>query len=309
MRPGGWHRTPAGFLRRTLQAADENNIPFLASALTFDALLAAVPFVLLVLIALTHVAQAIAGGPAVDATVLFHRFFPPHTSEPGRDPFALVERLLVGVARNRGQISLFAIPAFVWFSTRLFGGVRTSLNDIYDVSARPSPPRNFVFNWLAGKLRDAAMVIATVALFLTNTALSTVVTIAWARGEQRVIPQLAFFFSTVGRLLGELLAFGFSVSLFYVTYRYASVRRLPWRTALLASTFTALLFEAAKRLYGLYLTHFASVGSSGGDANIGAAVLFVLWIYYTAIVFLLGGVVAETWELRHMQERQRTILG
>jgi len=268
-----------------------------------------VPFVLLVLIGLTHVAQAIAGGPAVDPTALFHRFFPPHTSAPGRDPFELVERLLVGVARNRGQISLYAIPAFVWFSTRLFAGVRTSLNDIYDVSARPSPPRHFVFSWLAGKLRDSLMVIATVVLFLANTALSTVVTIAWARGEERVIPQLAFFFSTLGRFLGELLAFGFSVSLFYVTYRYASVRRLPWRTALLASTFTALLFEAAKRLYGLYLAHFASVGGAGGDANIGAAVLFVLWIYYTAIVFLLGGVVAETWELRHMQERQRTILG
>jgi len=135
------------------------------------------------------------------------------------------------------------------------------------------------------------------------------VTIAWARGTERVIPQLAFFFSTVGRLLGELLAFVLSVSLFYVTYRYASLRRLPWRTALLASTFTAVLFEVAKRLYGLYLTHFASIESSVGDANIGAAVLFILWVYYTAIVFLLGGVVAETWELRWMQQRQRTILG
>ena len=124
-----------------------------------------------------------------------------------------------------------------------------------------------------------------------------------------MIPQFAFFFSTLGRLLGELVAFAFSISLFYVTYRYASLRRLPWRTALLASTFTAVLFEVAKRLYGLYLAHFASVESAVGDANIGAAVLFILWIYYTAIVFLLGGVVAETWELRRMQQRQRIILG
>jgi uncharacterized BrkB/YihY/UPF0761 family membrane protein len=51
------------------------------------------------------------------------------------------------------------------------------------------------------------------------------------------------------------------------------------------------------------------VRGAGGDANIGAGVLFVLWVYYTALVFLLGGVVAETWELRRMQQRQRTILG
>ena len=113
----------------------------------------------------------------------------------------------------------------------------------------------------------------------------------------------------MGRFLGELLAFSFSVSLFYVTYRYASLRRLHWRTALLASTFTALLFELAKRLYGLYLTNFASLEGPLGDANVGAAVLFVLWVFYTAIVFLLGGVVAETWELRAMQQRQRATLG
>ena len=267
------------------------------------------PLVLLVLIGLTHLAQAVAGGPAVNPTALFHRFFPPHSSTPGHDPFALVEGLLIGVSRNRAQISLYAIPAFIWFSTRLFSGVRTSLNDIYDVSARPSPPRNFLLSWLAGKARDIAMVIATVLLFLINTGLSTLLTIAWARGSERVIPELAFFFSTMGRLLGEFLAFAFSISLFYVTYRFASVRRLPRRTALLASTFTAVLFEIAKRLYGLYLAHFASIESSVGDANIGAAVLFILWVYYTAIVFLLGGVVAETWELRHMQERQRIILG
>ena len=134
-------------------------------------------------------------------------------------------------------------------------------------------------------------------------------TVAWARGSSRVIPQFAFFFSTLGRLMGELLAFGFSVSLFYVTYRYASARRLPWRTALLASVFTAVLFEVAKRLYGLYLASFASLEGASGDANIGAVVLFVLWIYYTAIVFLLGAVFAETWELRRMQQRQRATLG
>jgi membrane protein len=265
--------------------------------------------VLLVLIGLTHAAQAVAGGSAVDPTVLFHRFFPPHTSAPNQDPFALVERLLIGVSRNRGQISLYAVPAFVWFSTRLFAGVRTSLNDIYDVSARPAPPRNFLLNWLAGKARDVAMVLATVVLFLVNTGISTTAALAWARGSERVIPQLSFMVSTVGRLLAEVLALIFSLSLFYVTYRYASIRRLPWRTALLAASFTAVLFEVAKRLYGLYLVHFASVEGAVGDANIGAAVLFILWVYYTAIVFLLGGVVAETWELRRMQHRQRLILG
>jgi membrane protein len=215
---------------------------------------------------------------------------------------------LSGIARNRGELSLYAAPAFLWFSTRLFAGIRTALNDIYDVSLRPTRHRAILTLFVLAKLRDASMVIATVILFLANTLLSTGLVVLQARGAASV-PQLGFFVSTVGRFLGEFLAFAFSVSLFYVTYSYASLRRLPWRTALLASTFTALLFELAKRLYALYLANFASFEGLGGDANLGAIVLFVLWVYYTALVFLLGAVVAETWELKKMLDRQQAILG
>jgi membrane protein len=275
--------------------------------LTFDALLAAVPFVLLLLIGLTHLAQAVQG-PEVDTVHLFHRFLPPHVTLPDRDPFAIIERLLTGITQKRGQLSLYAIPTFLWFSTRLFAGVRTALNDIYDVSLRPPRHRGIVTLFLLAKLRDAAMVVGTVILFLANTLLTTGLAIVQARGAE-TLPELGFFVSSVGRFLGEFLAFAFSVSLFYVTYSYASVRRLPWKTALLAATFTAVLFEVAKRLYALYLANFASFEGLGGDANLGAIVLFILWVYYTAIVFLLGAVVAETWELRKMLERQRAILG
>jgi membrane protein len=276
--------------------------------LTFDALLAAVPFILLLLIGLTHLAQAVTHGPEPVTADLFHRFLPQSSTTPGRDPLGVIERLLTGITRNRGQLSLYAAPAFLWFSTRMFAGIRTSLNDIYDVSLRPPRHRAIITLFLMAKLRDALMVIATVVLFLANTLLTTGLTILETRGAASV-PQLGFFVSTLGRILAELLAFSFSVSLFYVTYSYASVRRLPWRTALLAATFTALLFEVAKRLYALYLANFASLEGLGGDANLGAIVLFILWVYYTAIVFLLGAVVAETWELKKMLQKQRAILG
>lgn len=265
------------------------------------------PFILLVLIGLTHLAQAITHGPPIDTVLLFHRFLPPHSTASNGDPFGVIERLLTGISKNRGQLSLYAAPAFLWFSTRLFAGIRTALNDIFDVSLRPTRHRAFILLYLQAKLRDAVMVIGTVFLFLANTLLSTGLVVLEARGTASV-PQLAFFVSTVGRFVTELLAFMFSVSLFYVTYSYSSVRRFPWKTALLASTFTAVLFEVAKRLYGLYLANFTSLDAWGGDANLGAAALFILWVYYTAIVFLLGAVVAETWELRKMQGRQRAIV-
>jgi len=266
-----------------------------------------VPLVLLVLVGVTQVVQTLAHRNFTDPIVLFHRFLPPHDQRPGHDPFALIEQVLTGIAQNQGAVSLYAVIAFIWFSTRLFAGVRVSLNDIFDVSVRPTQQRHFLLNWLAAKLRDALMVIATVVLFLVNTAI-TIAVLLLRRQGRHWIPALSFVVTWAGRTVVELVAFIFAVSLFMITYKYASVRRLPWRTALLASTFTAVLFEVAKRVYSLYLGHFANLGGPSGNANIGAAVLFILWVYYTAIVFLLGGVVAETWELRTMQRRQRAIL-
>ena len=266
---------------------------------------------LLLLIGLSHLAQALQGGVDIthtDPTLLFHRFLPAHVDTAGQDPFDMFEGLLTRITRNRGEISLVAAPAFIWFSTRLFAGLRTSLNWVYDVAARPAPRRHFVLVYIRGKLHDVLMVISTLLLFLLNTVMTAGLALLQARGSS-VIPELRFFVSTLGRLLGELLAFSFLISLFYLVYRYASDRRLPWKTALMASFFTALAFELAKRLYGLYLANVATVGGASGDANVGAAVLFVLWVYYTGLVFLLGGVVAETWELRTIQTRQRAILG
>lgn len=291
-------RSVGAFARRTVHQADRHNIPFLASALTFDALLAAIPLLLLLLVALTHVAKLSPDSSAQDLHQLFQRVMPPAASVDGLGPFAAIERFLLGFTRARGAISTFAIPLFLWFSTRLFASARTALTLVYDVPRR-ADGRHFVLGYLAGKSRDAVMVILTLSLVVGNVVLTGGLKVLGARGDELVarVPALGFFVSAFGRGLTELLAFGFSASLFYVVYRHASPRRLPRRAALAGTLFTAALFEVAKRLYGWYLHNLAVVNRFSADANLGAVLLFVGWLYYTALVFLLGAVVAETWDL------------
>jgi membrane protein len=224
----------------------------------------------------------------------------------GNDPFAVVEGLLARISRNRGTLTLYAIPSFIWFSTRLFGGIRTALNFLYDVSIR-TVRRHFLLNYLFAKVRDITMVVVVVVLFLLNTVLSTLLALVGSQGDGAG-PAGSFLFTSLGRVLGELLTVGFSMMLFFLIYRHASIRRLPWRAALVAASFTAVAFELAKRVFGLYLGRVVTNMQFTLDANLGAVILFVLWVWYTAIVFLLGGVVAETWDLRSRQQAQQAIL-
>jgi YihY family inner membrane protein len=140
--------------------------------------------------------------------------------------------------------------------------------------------------WPVAKLTDLAMVFVAGALVLANAFAST--------GKD------------VGSQLASLL---FSTLLFFMIFKFLPSRRIYWRTGLVASLFCAVAFEIAKRLYALYVARFVTFDRLASDANLVAFLLFILWIYYTAYVFLLGGEVAETYDLIRMRRKQRVRLG
>jgi membrane protein len=255
---------------------------FLASALAFDALLAALPFSVLVLAALGYVLHGL-GMQLSDIHAVLDRFFP--ISRGGStDAFSRIDQFATSVAENRSELSIYGIPFFLWFSTRFYTAVRNSLNDIFDIEeTRP---------FLIGLAVDFLLVITTTGLFVVNALVSadTVLT--------RLIAPFSARFS----------AFGFAAVLFFLVYSIAPARRIRWDTALVAALVAALGFEGAKRLYVLYLQEFATMDRLVSNANLIALVLFLLWLYATACAFLIGGEVAETYDLAKKQRKQRAIL-
>ena len=177
-REGGWHRTVPGVVRRTLEAAYEDNIPFLAGALSFDILLTAIPFVGLVLAVVGYLAQYQLATHQINVHELLERFLPESSGgETGQ--FGFIERALGDLVARRGHITLLAAPLFLWFSTRMFGGLRAALNEVFDTEENRS--------WPIAKLTDLAMVSVAGALFLANAFASTGRGIfAWQIGRAHV---------------------------------------------------------------------------------------------------------------------------
>ena len=81
--------------------------------------------------------------------------------------------------------------------------------------------------------------------------------------------------------------------LFFGLYRYLPARWTPLSISVVAATFTASVFELLKYGFGWYVTEIAFYGSTYGNL-LTVAVLF-FWIYYSAIVFILGGEIAQVW--------------
>lgn len=291
---GGWHQSVTGVARRTLEAAFEDNIPFLASGLSFDLLLTAIPFAALALAVVGYLVQHQVTAHQVNVHQLLQRFLPGGVSGRGLDVFEEVERALGGVVAHRGRLTLYGLPLFVWFAARFFSGLRIALNEVFDTEeVRP---------WPVAKGTDLAMMLVTAAFVVGNALFPAY--------EVRNAGPLAdsFLLHWLWRFGLELTAFGFSTALFYLIFKILPSRRIHWRTALVAAAFCALAFEVAKRLYALYVTQFVTFDHVASDANFLAFFLFLLWIYYTAFVFLLGGEVAETYDLVRMRRAQRVRL-
>jgi uncharacterized BrkB/YihY/UPF0761 family membrane protein len=72
---------------------------------------------------------------------------------------------------------------------------------------------------------------------------------------------------------------------FAAIYKIMPRARIRWRDVWVGAAVTAALFAVGKFVIGLYLGR-ASVGSAFGAA--GSLVVVMVWVYYSAQIFLLG---------------------
>jgi membrane protein len=284
-----WHDV-RNFVGRVIEGAAESNVPFLASGLTFDALLAAIPFALLVIALAGYFVSAGADAARVGLDEYLRRFLP-SAGRGAAQSLEPVVRLVQGAVESRGALGTLGVPLFAWFSTRLFGSLRAALCEVFDTEETRS--------WLRGKIQDVLLVLATGLLFIASTLLTEGFAVLARRN-------VAFGF--LEYLGAQLLAFALVLALFVLVFRFAPARRISWDTAMVAALICSLGFEVARQLLSVYFDRFVRVDQLVSDATLGALLLFVAWTYYMTFVFLIGGQIAQVYELRRRQAAQRALL-
>jgi len=281
------------FLFRVGSKADEDNIFFMAGAITFNLLVALIPLTLLFIGISGFVLASRFPDPASFLIPFLLGNLPTVGGEI--DLVSRVEGVIESLLADRASFSLVGFLVFVWISTRLVGTLRTVLREIFDF-----PHGRGI---IRGKLFDALMVVVGGLLFVLNIGITVAVETVEEFGISMTGlegPGLTLFRQT----LAQFLAFGFIWVLFLLIYRYFPPRRIPWRTALSAATFTGILFEGTKYLFSWYVTNAANFSTVYGGLT-GAAILF-FWIYYGSIVFILGGEVAQVYTMSRTRRLHRS---
>ncbi|HUO51166.1 MAG TPA: YihY/virulence factor BrkB family protein [Gemmatimonadaceae bacterium] len=281
------------YARRIWDNSAEDDIFFLTSAVAFNILLAAVPLVLLLLSALGYWLNHTAAQSRADLWNFIEALLPPH-AESADSPY---HRVIDEIIRTRRSVGVISAVAFVWFTTRLFGSLRSALGSVFDVRV----PQGI----LAGKAYDVLLTFVAGALFIAWTGLSAYLRLATKSGVQ-ALSQLGVHPQTMGFVeyaLASLTASAALALMFFALYKFLPNRPVRWDSAAVGAVVTTLLLELAKMLFGRYAPALMPSGLYAG--TLYAVVVVVFWVYYAALIFLLGGEVGQAYEHRRAVRLQR----
>lgn len=184
-------------------------------------------------------------------------------------------------ADARGVASLIGTGLLLFTASRLANQLRESLNHVWNVDvAQAEGFKSSVKAYVARRLYALAVVLAAGPLLL------------FVFLSRAVLTALQSLFDGLPLWDGaglQLIQFVFSLLVVAMTtalvFRYVPDTRIGWRAVWVGAGVTSLLFNLGNVLIGLYLGK-ATVAEAYGAA--GSAVVVLLWLYYSAQMFLLG---------------------
>ncbi len=276
-----------------IQIWKAQNITIAAQAIGFKILITLVPTVILGTGILGQVLRRDRSFAAVEALV--RDFLPAYQSDQLM-VFLDALQSASGTLTYIGGFSLFV------FAITLFTTLRTILHDIFPLEVKR-------YQIAHGYLLDVRMVLQVGLLFLLSMGISLALQTLNASGEAFLV-QLGIDqvwirsgWRTLFQWMGLLLPFVLSTAMFFQLFYFIPQPHPPARSALFGSLVTAILWEVAKAGFTFYATHvgtferYSDTSAQDGLTVLGDAfglmVTFVVWSYYSGLVFVIGAVLAH----------------
>lgn len=201
----------------------------------------------------------------------------------GAEVGRVLDEIIAGsynVAVNRVWTGI-GILFLIYAASSMFMQLRMSLNAIWGLQPKPPSLRRSVAMSLQSRLLSATWVLMLGSLI----PLILVVNMAWTLVSDithLVIP------NEVSKLRSYLDFFASPLLIFLsfvLIFKILPQAKIRWRDVLPGALLTTILFFVGANLVGLYLTRSA-IASVYGFA--GTLVLFLLWVYYSAWIILIG---------------------
>jgi membrane protein len=244
---------------------NSNDLTF-ASSIAYYTLLSLFPFFLLVF----SILGSVTSDPGDRASILEFvlRYFPRQ--------FEFVTTQLDAMQQSTVRLGIAGTLLMIWAAMGVFGAITSAVNHAWGVDRQPS--------YLKHKLISFIMLVAA-SLLLTGLLLVTAINVAEARWFAAValhIPKLSMLHHIAVRW-GSTMLFIAVVGLIFYFVPNAKVR---FRDVWVGAIVTGLLWRGALFAFSWYVRDLSRFSKMHG--SIAAVVVFLIWIYISAVLLLYG---------------------
>ena len=274
------------FMRDLVTSFNADRVPFLAASISYFAFFSLFPLVLgLIAIAGYLLAPEEATQRVLDLVV---RGFPAQE--------AFVRSTLEAVVEARGGVGLFALLTLLWAGKNIFSTLALAIDIIWD--AKPQGgfvfviQRNLVALGFAVAIGGAMLAVA--ALYWVMLAALTF-EIPLLGLQPKDIPGIV-------PVLMNLLPVGLVTLSLIAMYRFLPAQRVSFKHIAVGAIAAAFIWELLRRLFGWYLSTFGRFNEVYGPAT--SVIVFLFWLYLSAVIFLLGAEVTYVLHERASRERE-----
>jgi len=215
----------------------------------------------------------------------------------GRQTAEVLQSAIASAAGKSSSIiaTIIGVATLIATASGVFGEMQAALNSIW----KTKPKATTVSRLIRARAVSLGLVAALGFLLIVSLVISAGLT---AFGDyldtvllmgKLVLPALNFVISVV------LLAI-----LFGAIYKLLPDRSLQWNDVIIGALITSVLFNIGKSLIAWYIGSSA-IASSYGAA--GGLIVLLLWVYYSAQIFLLGSEFTKTYANQHGSKQRRPV--
>ena len=212
----------------------------------------------------------------------------------GQQTAEVIQTAVASAASKSSGIlaTIVGIVVLLVTASGVFGEMQTALNAIW----KAKPKGTTVSRLIRARAASLGLVVSLGFLLMVSLVVSTALT-AFGNYLDSILP--------FGKLI--LTVLNGAVSLILISFLFAAIykvlpdRDLEWRDVVVGAVVTGVLFTIGKSLISWYIGSSA-VASSFGAA--GALIVLLLWVYYSAQIFLLGAEFTKVFAERHGSKQE-----
>jgi membrane protein len=259
-----------GVFRDTVSEWIKHNASSLGAALSFYTLFSIAPILVIAMAA----AGSIFGPHVAEARVLDQM-----RALLGEAGAAAVQSLLSSAHQSglKGVAAAIGVVTLLVGATSVFGELQHTLDYIWK-----SPQKDSVAWWriLRSRILSVGLILGVGFLLMVSLLFSAALAALGAWFGTFMVQ-----WSVILPVVDLVLSLGLTTVLFAMIYKYVPREDIAWGDVWIGGLVTACMFSVGKLLIGLYLGR-SSLSSAYGAA--GSIMVLLLWIYYSAQIFLLG---------------------